>query len=57
VRDVWKGDVQQRDGACEHLAVPAVPSGDVLRGDGPDRADWHHRRGRIDGHRPNRPHG
>ena len=33
------GDVQQRDGACEHLAVSIVPSGDVLRGDGPDWAE------------------
>ena len=38
-RALSSGDVQQRDGAGEHLAVPAVPCGDVLRRYGADRAE------------------
>ena len=41
------GDVQQRDGAGEHLAVSGLPCGDVLRGDWPDRAERHVQRGLL----------
>lgn len=34
-----EGHVQQRDRAGEHLAVPAVPCGDVLRGCGSCRSE------------------
>ena len=46
-RALSSGDVQQRDGAGEHLAVPAVPCGDVLRRNGADRAERQLQRGLL----------